>query len=185
MGGLALLTAPFLAQAEDMSYRYIQIGYLETDIDGFGENADGFGTRGSIGFAENFFVFTEVSKQELLNVDLDQYAVGLGGHYGLSDSVDLVGRIGWAKIELDAGGGLNADDDGYLAGVGIRAQAGEHVQLEAGAVYYDYGGGADETGVELAGRYHFNHKWAVGFEYQSISDFSTIMAAVRYSFGKK
>ena len=184
VGSLLLAAVPLAAQAEDMSYRYLQIGYLETDIDGLGDNADGFGTRGSFAFANNFFVFTEISKQEVLDIDIDQYAVGIGGHYPLAANLDLVGRIGWASAEIDAGGGLDVDGDGYLAGVGVRARAGEHLQFEAGVVHVDYGSGADDTGVELAARYHFNKNWAAGLEYQSTGDLATTMAAVRYSFGK-
>ena len=184
VGSLLLAAVPLAAQAEDMSYRYLQLGYMETEIDSIGPDADGFGTRGSFAFANNFFVFTEISKQEVLDIDIDQYAVGLGGHYPLAANLDLVGRIGWAKIEADAGGGLAADDDGYLAGVGIRARAGDHLQFEAGVIHVDYGDFGDDTGVELAARYHFNKNWAAGLEYQSAGDFATTMAAVRYSFGK-
>ena len=184
VGSLLLAAVPLAAQAEDMSYRYLQLGYLDTEIDGSSENADGFGTRGSFAFANNFFVFTEISKQEVSSIDIDQYAVGLGGHYPLATNLDLVGRIGWAKIEADAGGGFSADDTGYLAGVGVRAKVGENVQLEAGVIHVDYGSGSDDTGVELAARYHFNRNWAAGLEYQSTGDLSTTMAAVRYSFGK-
>jgi len=183
MAGLLLAAAPFFAHADDMGYRYFQIGYLDTEIDGTSENADGFGTRGSFGFAENFFLFTEISQQEIQGIDIDQYAIGLGGHYGLAENVDLVGRVGWAKAEVDAGGGLSADGDGYIAGAGIRAKAGENVQLEVGAVHVDYGSGADDTGVELAARYHFNKRWAAALEYQDMGDLATIMAGVRISFG--
>lgn len=184
VGSLLLAAVPLAAQAEDMSYRYIQLGYLETEIDGLGPDADGFGSRGSFAFANNFFVFTEISKQEVLDIDIDQYAVGLGGHYPLAANLDLVGRIGWARIEADAGGGFDAADDGYLAGLGVRARAGDHLQFEAGVVHVDFGSDANDTGVELAARYHFNKNWAAALEYQSIGDLATTMAAVRYSFGR-
>lgn len=184
IAGVLLAATPFLAQADDMSYRYFQLGYLETNVEGTSSSADGFGTRGSFGFADNFFVFTEISKQEVESVDIDQYAIGLGGHYGLSDSVDLVGRLGWAKAELD-GGGLSADEEGYLAGVGIRAKAGEKVELEAGVIYVDFGSGADDTGAELAARFYFTPRWAAAVEYQDTGDLSTVMIGVRASFGQK
>ncbi|MSQ92200.1 MAG: hypothetical protein EXR87_04600 [Gammaproteobacteria bacterium] len=71
------------------------------------ETGDGFASRGSIGFANNFFVFTELSKQAFdfdadlgeggivpVDVDVDQITLGLGGHFPLSDNLDLVGRAG-------------------------------------------------------------------------------------------
>jgi hypothetical protein len=101
-GGLMLAAAPLAALADDMSYSYVDLAYVETDIDQ-GPTADGFALRGSVGFAENWFAFGEYADQSVSGVDLTQYAVGIGGHYGLAESLDLVGRVGWAKVEIDAG----------------------------------------------------------------------------------
>lgn len=179
---ILLAASPLMAHADDMSYRYFQLGYIETNIDGISSDADGFGTRGSIGFAKNFFVFTEMNMQEVQNVDVDQYAVGLGAHFPISDAVDIVGRAGWAKVKLDGGEG-SVDESGYIAGLGIRGKAGEHVELEAGVVHVDYGSGADDTGAEIAARYHFNKRWAVGLEYTDTGDLSSVFAGVRVNFG--
>ena len=61
--------------------------------------------RGSFGFAENFFVFAEYATVWLpgLNVDLDQIAVGLGGHFRISD--ESIWSAAWAKPSLILGAG--------------------------------------------------------------------------------
>ncbi len=196
--GLLLATAPFLAHADDMSYRYFQLGYMETDLDGTGvdDDLDGFATRGSIGFAENFFVFTEYQNQSVegtvdgtdVDVALKQLVIGLGGHYGLSENLDLVGRAGYVDVTLDIDGlGVESpDESGYMLGGGLRGRIGEHVEIEAQAVYYDLGEGSayDDVGGELLARYHINKQWALAFEYQNLGDVSTIMGGVRFSFGK-
>ena len=196
LGGLVLAATPFLATAadNDMSYRYFQVGYMETEVDipGANETLDGFGTRGSFGFAENFFVFTEFSSQEIeegnAELELNQMAIGLGGHYPLTDTIDLVGRVGAAEADLEVTAGdvtvLDLDESGYIAGAGLRAQAGDNVQLEFGVIHQDIGEFSD-TGFEVAARYHFNRNWAVALEYQDIGDFSNVFAGVRYSFAKK
>mgnify|MGYP003465539810 CR=1 FL=1 len=196
-GTLALAALPLAAQADDMSYRYFQAGYMESDIDGTGDTGDldGFATRGSIGFAENFFVFTEYSNQGVdgddgegndVSIDFKQIVVGLGGHYGLSENLDLVGRAGYADLTLDIdGGGLgieSPDESGCMVGGGLRGRIGEHVEIEGGVVYYDYNDLLDEIGGEVLVRYHFNDRWALAFEYQAIDDVSTIMGGVRISF---
>jgi hypothetical protein len=189
-GTLALAALPLAAQADDMSYRYFQAGYMETDIDDFGGTGDldGFATRGSIGFAENFFVFTEYSNQGVdeggVDVTLKQLVVGLGGHYGLSENLDLVGRVGYADLTLDIdGAGIESpDESGFMAGGGLRGRIGEHVEIEGGVVYYDYNDVLDEIGGEILARYHFNDRWALTFEYQALDDVSTIMGGVRISF---
>lgn len=92
--GLMLAALPLASHAEDMSYSFVDLGWIQTDIDGFGPKADGFALRGSVGFAENFFAFAEYADQSIsifgVGVDIEQYAVGLGGHYGLSDNLDIV-----------------------------------------------------------------------------------------------
>lgn len=189
LGGLVLAATPFLATAadNDMSYRYFQIGYLETDIDVFDETADGFGTRGSFGFAENFFVFTEFNAQEIsvlgFDVDVDQLAIGLGGHYPLNENIDLVGRIGAAEIDIDN----VLDESGYLVAAGLRGQAGDNVELEFSVVHQDLGDDQidlSDTGFEVMARYYFTKRWAASVEYQDIGEFSSVLAGVRYTFGK-
>jgi hypothetical protein len=182
IGGLLLAAAPLAAMADDMSYSNVDLGYAETDFEGIGPSADGFGLRGSIGFAENWFAFAEYSAQSVQGIDIDQIAVGFGGHYGLTDNLDLVGRLGYYEVNLDAGGGLNADDNGYLADLGLRGRVGDAVELEGGVRYTDLGDGGDDTKIVVGGRFHFNKTWALGAEYQSGDDISQILAYVRASF---
>lgn len=179
---LLLAALPLASHAEEMSYSFVDLGYVETDIDGLGPTADGFALRGSIGFAEHYFAFAEYSSQSVSGVDLDQTTVGLGGHYGLSDKLDLVGRTGWFKAKA-SGFGVSFDDDGYLVSAGLRGKVGESVELEGSVIYTDLGGsGGDDTAVAVGGRYFFTRNFAVGAEYQKGSDASTILAGVRYSF---
>lgn len=181
---------PALAHADEMSYRYFQLGFVETNSDISREDADGIGMRGSFGFAKNFFVFTEASDLQAGGYDNDRnrYAVGLGGLVPVTENLDVVGRVGWARAEVDDGEG-SVDADGFVAGAGIRGQAGEHVEFEIGVVHYDYGSRygsrLDDTGAELAVRWHFNKRLALALEYTDAGDRSTFLAGVRVSFGVK
>ena len=179
-GGLMLAAAPLAALAEGMSYSYVDAAYVDTDIDG-APSADGFGLRGSFGFAGNYFVFGEYTDQGVSGVDLTTYGVGFGGHYGIAENLDLVGRLGWAKVEIDAGF-AEADDDGYLIDFGLRGRVGDAVELEGGVRYTDFSDGGDSTGLFVGGRFHFNDTWALGAEYQDGDDTSTLLAYVRASF---
>ena len=176
---LMLAALPLASHAEDMSYSNIDLGYVETDIDGVGPTLDGFGVRGSIGFADNYFAFAEYSSQSVSGVDFDQTTVGLGGHYALNDTIDLVGRAGWYKV--DVSGGL--DDDGYLVSAGLRGKAGDKVELEGSVIYTDLGGSSgDQTAVAVGGRYYFTGAFALGAEYQHSSDASSYLVGVRFNF---
>lgn len=179
---LMLAALPLAAHTEDMSYSYVDLGYVETEIDGVGPKADGFAVRGSVGFLENYFVFAEYTDQSVGGIDIEQSAVGLGGHYGLTDTLDLVGRAGWVQAEA-SGFGLAVDDDGWLASLGLRGQVGEYVELEGSVIHTDFGGNnGDDTAFAVGGRYHFNKTFAVGAEYQEGDDVSTILVGVRLSF---
>jgi hypothetical protein len=180
-GGLVLAAAPLAAFADGMSYSYVDAAYVENDIDN-GPTADGFGLRGSVGFAGNWLAFAEYASTSVRGVDLDTLAVGLGGHYGIAENLDLVGRLGYYDVEVDAGGGLSASDDGYLMDLGLRGGIGEAVELEGGARYTDLSDGGDDTALYLGGRFHFNRTWALGAEYQSGDDLSTLLVYVRANF---
>ena len=179
---LMLAALPLASHAEEMSYSFIDLGYVETEIDGVGPTADGFALRGSVGFAEHYFAFAEFSDQSVAGFDVEQTAVGLGGHYGLSETLDLVGRAGWVTADV-SGFGLGLDDDGYLVSAGLRGRIGENVELEGSVIHTDFGGtDGDDTAFAVGGRYHFNKTFAVGAEYQQSDDVSSILAGVRISF---
>ena len=203
---LMLAAMPVAAHAEDMSYRYIQLGYISTDLPSSGDplvdfdsSATGFASRGSFGFANNFFVFTELNMQDFdatdtetstkVDFDLDQTNIGLGGHYPLSDNLDLVGRAGWSKIKVKGsalGVSESIDDTGYIAAAGLRGQIGDNFEIEGNVIHQDYGSGANDFGSDTGGevliRFKFNKRWALAGEYQDIGDFSSYIVGVRASF---
>lgn len=179
-GTLLLAAAPIAAQAEDMSYSFIDLGYAETNLDG-GPTGDGFGLRGSIGFAENFFAFADYLNQDFSGIDFDIYTVGLGGHLDIAESVDLVGRVGYVDANASFGG-LSADESGYLVSAGVRAQPAKQFELEGNVIYRDLGSGADDTAVAVGARYFFTDLFAVGAEYELSDDADTWFAGVRLSF---
>ncbi|MEX2151470.1 MAG: outer membrane beta-barrel protein [Steroidobacteraceae bacterium] len=175
---LAMLsTAP---QAQEMSYSNLDFGWLSTDLDD-GPTVDGFGLRGSVGFAENFFVFAEYGSQEAGSADVDQYAVGLGGHYALAENLDLVGRLGYMNAEISAGP-FSDDEDGYLFSAGLRGHIAPGFELEGGAIHRDFGGGADDTALVIGGRYFFTDNLAINAEYEHGDDAGTLFAGIRLTF---
>jgi hypothetical protein len=188
--GSALLAAlPLAAQAEDgggMNYSYVEAGYNEADIEN--ESGDGFSVRGSVGFAENFFGFADYSTFGFPGgVDLDQWNVGIGGRLGISDNVDLVGRVGYSTLDLSAPG-LSGDESGYSVSAGLRGQVTDGFELEGHVIHTDLGSGVgDSTGILVGGRYFFTDNFAAGAEYRTGddiagSDIDVIYVGVRFTF---
>jgi hypothetical protein len=184
VGSAMLALAPLAASAADMSYSFVDVGYIETDIDGVSDKADGFALRGSVGFAQNWFVLAEYVAQSVseFDVDIDTISVGFGGHYGINENLDVVGKLAYTEVDLSAPGGLDASDDGFFLEAGLRGRVADAVELEGGLRYVDFSDGGDDTGFYVAGRYHFNAMWAVGAEYRSADDASSWLAGVRVSF---
>jgi hypothetical protein len=181
LGGILLAAAPLAVLAEDMNYSFVDLAYVETEVDGVGPTLDGIALRGSVSFATNWFAFGEYADQSVSGVDVTSITVGAGGHYRLADSLDLVGRLGWTQVDLDTGP-FDVDDDGYLVDLGLRGRVGDAVELEGGARYTDFSDGGDATSLFFGGRFHFNETWALGAEYQDGDDSSSILAYVRASF---
>ena len=188
VGTLLLAASPLAVQAEDMSYSYIDLGYNEADLDNVADG-DGFSVRGSIGFAENFFAFADYATFGFpASVDLDQISVGLGGHFGISERVDLVGRVGYTELDISVPGLGSGSEDGYLVSAGIRGQVSDSFELEGHAVHTDLGSNVgDSTALVVAGRYFFSEKFAVGAEYRTGddiggADLDVIYAGVRFAF---
>lgn len=179
---LLLAVMPQAVQASDMSYTYVDLAYVHLDQDNRGSN-DGGALRGSFGIAENFLVFAEYVGFPRGNAtNLNLYSAGIGGHFGLTDRMDVVGRIGWAGADV---GSFN--DSGFIASLGLRGRPKEKVELEANVIYTDFGSSVgDATELALAGRYFFSERIAVGLEVRtSLFDrdqAQTILAGVRFAF---
>jgi hypothetical protein len=181
LSGLLLAAAPLAALAEGMSYSFVSADYIETDIDDIGDKADGFALRGSVGFAQNWFVLAEYVTQSIQDVDIDNMSVGFGGRYGINENIDVVGKLAYTEIDFSAPG-PDFSDDGYFFEAGLRGRVADAVELEGGLRYTDLSEGGDDTGFYAAGRYHFNATWAIGAEYRSGDDSSSWLAGVRASF---
>lgn len=188
---LMLAAAPVAVQAEDMSYSYIDLNWvnLDADVDAFGvsESADGIGVSGSIGFGENFFGFVDYRTVEgdILGTDfdIDQTSVGLGGHYGISDKADLVGRIGYTELDASVSGFGSADADGFLVSIGLRGQLTDSFELEGHVIHTDLGDeGGDDTSFAVGGRYFFTQSFAVDAGYEMGDDLDIWHVGIRFAF---
>ena len=181
LAGLLLVLAAHAAWAADgVSYSYIDVNYVNTDLEN-GPSGDGFGARGSVGFGGNFFVFAEFLTLDFDNVDADQYAVGLGGFMELTGEIDLTGRIGYVEADLSGDGGLGGSDDGYMASLGVRGRM-VAFELEGQGIYRDFSDGGDEFALNIAGRYYFTENFAAAAEYEIGDDAQNFIVGIRFTF---
>ncbi|HTJ20382.1 MAG TPA: outer membrane beta-barrel protein [Steroidobacteraceae bacterium] len=186
LSGLAALAAalPLASHAETMNYSYAELGYVDAELDGggFHVDGDGFALRGSLAVHPNYFVFANY--QDLGfdgGVDTSLLEVGGGGHWPLNDKVDIIGKVGITKAEIDAGR-FDADDDGLLLGARIRGIVAPKFELEAGFDYRDLDEAGDDTTIVFDGRYFFIDNLAGGLSV-AIGDDDTLWGLnLRYTF---
>jgi hypothetical protein len=178
---------PFLAQAEGLSYSYVDLAYINTDIDQFDQDVDGFALRGSLEITDQVFLFAGYTDQStsIFDNDLDVQTFGLGVGYAwpIAPSTDLYGKIGYVKTEADYDR-FNADDDGYSLGVGLRGRVADQFELEGALNYVDLSDSGDDTSLGLAGRWFFTEQFALGVEAAFGDDANTYGVGIRWNFGK-
>ena len=187
----SLAMGPFVAaQAQDISYTYVELGYVTTDLDGVGKDLDGFVLRGSFEVADNFFLYARYLDQSVsvagIDFDAQQYGIGGGFAWSFADNMDLYGRVGYTEVELDVSGGgsggFDLDDDGYELGVGIRARPLELLELEGVVNYVDLSDSGDDTSYGVAGRWFITDTFALGVEGEFADDADTYGVGFRLQF---
>jgi hypothetical protein len=187
LSGLAALAAalPLASHAETMNYSYAELGYVDTELSGDGDDdldGDGFALRGSVAVHQTFFVFAnyqDLSFDE--GVDLSLLEVGGGGHWPLTDKIDLIGKVGITKAEIDVGP-FDADDDGFLLGARLRGVVAPKFELEGGFDYRDLDEVGDDTTIVFEGRYIFVENVAGGLSVSIGDDVTSLGLNVRLTF---
>lgn len=188
---LGLLAAlPFAASASDLSYNYVEGGYSR--INGLGTKVDGAAINGSVALGSRFHLFggyealefservvdTSLGNMLVPESDIDTWRLGVGYNHSLSQSTDLVARIGHARTDYDFS---SRDFKSYFTEVGVRSQLAPNVEgyLFAG---YDKTEGTGESGDyygRLGGQYNFNKSWGL------VADVRFGDGAEQYFFGPR
>lgn len=178
---------PAFAHADGFSYSYLEGAYVNTDIDNFDKDIDGFSLRGSFEITPNIFVFGNYTDQSTsifgTDAGLEQFQLGAGYAWPLGKNLDLYGKVGYAHAQLEVPG-PNLDDDGYTLGVGMRGRPMEALELEGSVNYLDLNDSGDDTSLGVAARYFFTPQFAAGIEGNFGDDANTYGVNVRWSFGK-
>jgi hypothetical protein len=170
---LALASGSALA-ADNLSYNFAELAYVNTEIDGSSASANGFSLRGSFEIGDVLFVkgsFTDQDSAEFLEG-------GLGVHWSLNNAVDAIGTLSLIHADFPAG-----NDTGFQLGASLRGKLAEQFDVQGGLKYTDFGDGDDMT-LFASGRYYFTDNLAAGVDLDFGDDF-TWGLAFRYDFGAR
>ncbi|MGH8110047.1 MAG: hypothetical protein ACREO1_15170 [Arenimonas sp.] len=194
---LALAAAlPMSAQAKELNYSFVELDYLNSSngvTDGFsgqGLDTEGYGVRGSFGFADNWYVTGRYNNSDLdlaSSVDADKWGVGFGYHREMYDQADWFVEVGYT--ELDSNEPV-LDDNTYNLSAGIRGSISDRFE---GIAKLSYNDGANFSGAfypqydsafsaTVGLQWRINDMWGIVGEVEAFEDATDYTFGVRASF---
>lgn len=182
-----------LAEASDLSYTYVEAGYVDLDFDSVNDidlDGDGWGIFGSLAINDLVHVFGGYATVDLdvdnfdIDADYDTWEMGFGAHYGIADNLDVVGTVSYvnADVETDVG---DADDDGFGVSARLRGRLANQFELEGGISYVDLDNAGNDFSVGADARWYFIETLALGFGYTTGDDVSAWTASLRWEMPKQ
>ncbi len=180
----------FMAPAfgdEGFSYSFVELGYMNTEIDDLDVDGDGLGLRGSIEFTDRFHGFAGYSDLDLdFDVSTTQMEVGVGMNWSLSPNVDVVGTVSYLNLEIDLPAPFGSGDDNAIAlGGGLRGRVGEQLELRGGLTYAEFDESGNDTAFNVGARYYFTKIFALGADIGFNEDGTSWTLGGRFDFGNK
>ncbi|MGH8110046.1 MAG: hypothetical protein ACREO1_15165 [Arenimonas sp.] len=193
---LALAAAlPMSAQAKELNYSFVELDYLNSSnavtggFSGNGIDGDGYGVRGSFGFADHWYVSGSYSNSEtdLFNIDLDKWNVGFGYHREMYDQADWFVEASYTEINSNES---LVDDNVYDVSAGIRGSISDRFE---GIAKLSYNDGAQFSGAFLPQydsqfsatvglQWRINDMWGIVGEVEAFEDATDYTVGVRASF---
>ncbi|MDP1698920.1 MAG: diffusible signal factor-reguated Ax21 family protein [Xanthomonadaceae bacterium] len=176
---LALAAAiPFAANADELSYNYLEAGYSLYNTN---PDAEGATLNGSYAINDNFHVFGGYSKFDIDNtpVDLDLWNIGLGYRYGLNANTDLLVRGAYEKANLDHG---FRDPDIWRGEAGVRSVLADRLEGWALAGYEDTDVASGDVYGKVGLQYKFTKAWGLVAEAKFIDGDEQYFIGPRLSF---
>jgi opacity protein-like surface antigen len=183
---VGLTALPLVATADGFDYSFIEGGYFSSELDDSDVDGDGFGIKGSFALTDTLHFFADYTTRDFKRVDMSQYDLGLGAHWGLQQNLDFVGELGYVKAEVEVDtpfGSFEADEDGFGVGAGLRFRAGRKVELDGMIKYVNLDD--SDTSLSLGGRYYFSPGFALVGGFLVDDDINEWNLGARFEFGKR
>jgi len=180
---VAAALLPLGAVAQDLDYTFVELSYMDTDLDAgpIDVGGDGFGLEGSLSVTDSVFLFANYETQDYgFGVDASSYDLGAGMRWALKPQLDLVGELAWVNVDVETPMG-DADDDGLGLGVGLRGRVNDSFELQGGVRYLDLED--SDTVLSLGGRWYFTRTLAAGFGLSLNDDVTGWTLGLRAEFG--
>jgi predicted porin len=175
------------AQAAELNYNYVEVGYSVIDIDDFNEDLDSISVGGSYLFTPDVYGFASYSDGETGSfmggkIAVSGYEIGLGYRIGMAPATDLNFEAAFQRAKVEGKGAFSGSEseNGYSIGVGVRHLVNPSIELLADVTYVDIED--DDTVLSVGGLWHITDVVAVGLGYSLASDFDGYTGTFRFKF---
>lgn len=177
------------AAARGFSYNYVEGGYRNIDADS--AEADGFEAGFSFGAMQYMHIlgsysrlwFDDIDGFSSVDIDVDEFKIGFGGHYPVLDWMDLsldavyvddqiTGKARKKGSTSKSKSRINDKAEGYETTFSARIQALKKLEMTPHVTYRDVGSDSD-TGFGLGMVYNFYKKFSLRIKGTHFSDDST------------
>lgn len=187
LGTIAALGLAGPAMATDgFSYSFVELGWINSEIDDLNADGDGFGIRGSMEFTPALHAFASYADQDFdvagIDVSGETLQIGFGYAWSVSPKMDVVGRVSYNDITVDALG-ASADDSGIGLGGYLRGRPADRLELTGGIDLVDYDESGSDTEFGVGARFFFTKSFAAGVDVEFNDDGTSYMLGGRFSFG--
>ena len=135
--------------------------------------------QGVFGFAS----VNDIEYGDNSGISSNLFNAGLGSHWSLSPTLDLVSGVSWERIEVKASG-VSVSDDGIGLNVGLRGVF-DRLELTGTVKYSDFGHNTNDFTLGASGRYYFTDAFAAGPDISHNDDGTNWGISFRYDFGKR
>jgi hypothetical protein len=160
--------------AGGFDYTYADAGYRNVDSDNY--SGDGLQVGLSYGATDYMHIVGTYSRLWVddidgasdVDVDIDEFTIGFGGHYSITDKIDLAGELVYVDDEYTGDArpdglgfktNINESEEGYQATVYGRIQVLKKLEMTPHVVYRDVD--ESETGFGLGLVYDLSKKFAI------------------------
>ncbi|MCA1799107.1 MAG: porin family protein [Xanthomonadaceae bacterium] len=161
------------------SYNYVDIGYVDLDLDG-GGSIDGYGLTGSFALAEQFHIVADYIRVSEGILSADVTTLAGGWNMPLNPTTDFVARLGFVRAGARVTGFGSDSDNGWMVQGGIRSMVAPQFELNAFVTHTDVSG--SDTSIGVGAVWHFTNNFGLsgGFDFSDGDRLSRL--GVRFSF---
>jgi hypothetical protein len=168
------------ATAGDFNYNYLDIGVSQVDLDLHGHAFDGkgYGVNGSFDIADHWHIHGGFNHASFdTNLKTSEQEIGLGYSRNLAHRIDFTASMAYIAASIDNTEVTALDATGYGLGMGLRAMAGEKIELFGNLNYVDLDEGESQTIYKVGAGY------ALTEDLQFRVSYSDSDEAASYRFG--